>query len=86
MNRFTFIEWPKPFAAETLAKTVNRAIGDANGNGSKPSKLQPSVAAVTVRDTITADRKMLDILKQARSKMTEERSQITEVRGQKTGS
>ncbi len=56
----------KPFAAETLAKTVQRAIGKANGNGSSPSDLQPSEAAVKVKKIITANQRMLDILNQAR--------------------
>ncbi len=56
----------KPFAAETLAKTVKRAITDTNGNGSNPSKSQPYAAAAKVKEIITADPKMLDILKQAR--------------------
>ena len=56
----------KPFAAETLAKTVQRAIGRANGNGSNPSDPQPSEAGVKVKEIITANQRMLDILKQAK--------------------
>jgi DNA-binding NtrC family response regulator len=56
----------KPFAAETLAKTVKRAVGGANGNGARRCDPRQSDGAVKVKETITANQKMLDILKQAR--------------------
>ena len=56
----------KPFAAETLAKTVKRAVGAANGNGARRCDPRQSDGAVKVKETITANQKMLDILKQAR--------------------
>jgi len=56
----------KPFAAETLAKTVKRAVGAANGNGARRCDPRQSDVAVKVKEIITANQKMLDILKQAR--------------------
>lgn len=56
----------KPFAAETLAKTVKRAVGAVNGNGARRCDPRQSDVAVKVKEIITANQKMLDILKQAR--------------------
>lgn len=56
----------KPFAAEALAKIVQRAIGSANGNGSNPPDRKPPEAAEKVKEIITANPNVLDILKQAR--------------------
>ena len=56
----------KPFAAETLAKTVQRAIGSGDGNGSNRSDRKPPEVAAKVKEIITANQNVLDILKQAR--------------------
>jgi DNA-binding NtrC family response regulator len=56
----------KPFSAESLEKTVKRIIGGSNGNGGFLSTAKKSDRPAAGKEIITQNRKMLEILKQAR--------------------
>ena len=56
----------KPFSAESLQKTVKRAMGGFNGSGGFQSRPKLSDRNVAGKEIITCNQKMLDILKQAR--------------------
>jgi len=56
----------KPFSAEALEKTVKRVIGGSNGNGGFLSTAKRSDRPAAGKEIITQNRKMLEILKQAR--------------------
>jgi DNA-binding NtrC family response regulator len=56
----------KPFSAESLEKTVKRAIERSNGNGGFQSSAKKFDRSVAGKEIITRNQKMLDILKQAR--------------------
>ena len=56
----------KPFSAESLEKTVKRAINGSNGNGGFPSTAKNPDRPVAGKEIITRNQKLMDILKQAR--------------------
>ena len=56
----------KPFSAESLEKTVKRAIDGSNGNGGFPSTAKNPDRPVAGKEIITRNQKLMDILKQAR--------------------
>jgi DNA-binding NtrC family response regulator len=56
----------KPFSAESLEKTVKRAIERSNGNGGFQSFTEKFDRPPAGKEIITRNQKMLDILKQAR--------------------
>ena len=56
----------KPFSAESLEKTVKRAIEHANGNGGFQFPVEKFDRPVAGKEIITRNQKMMDILKQAR--------------------
>jgi DNA-binding NtrC family response regulator len=56
----------KPFSAESLKKTVKRAIDGANGNGRFQTSAEKLDRPVAGKEIISRNQKMLDILKLAR--------------------
>ena len=56
----------KPFSAESLEKTVKRAIDRANGNGRFQTSAENFDRPVVGKEIISRNQKMLDILKLAR--------------------
>jgi len=56
----------KPFSAESLEKTVKRAIDCANGNGRSQTSAEKLDRPVADKEIISRNQKMLDILKLAR--------------------
>jgi DNA-binding NtrC family response regulator len=56
----------KPFSFESLEKTIKKAIGGTNGNGSSKSGGQMSADHPAGKVILTRNSKMQDILKQAR--------------------
>ena len=56
----------KPFSAESLEKTVKRAIERSNGNGGFPAAAKAFDRAAVGKEIISQNQKMLDILKLAR--------------------
>jgi len=56
----------KPFSAESLEKTVKRAIDGANGNGRFQTSAEKFDQPVTGKEIISRNQEMLDILKLAR--------------------
>jgi DNA-binding NtrC family response regulator len=56
----------KPFSFEVLEKTVKKTIGRSNGNGQSGSSSQVLEGFKTGKEIITGNRKLLEILTQAR--------------------
>jgi DNA-binding NtrC family response regulator len=56
----------KPFSAESLEKTVKRAIGRSNGKGGSQPSARNSDQPAAGKEIISKNQKMLDILKLAR--------------------
>jgi DNA-binding NtrC family response regulator len=60
----------KPFSFETLGSTVKRVLGSMEGNGDHRQSKQGQTAQAAIKTLVTQDRKMLDILKLAKSVAT----------------